>query len=122
MTRAKGGAVPTTNPGGIDATPSAALRPSPKPKTWRNPEYLEFLRRCPCPICLAEGKKVYGCDAAHLRTKRVHGDKWAIPLCRKHHALQHQIGITTFVKRFKVRVATWCRGYRGEFFFREPAF
>lgn len=62
----------------------------------KDDDYLKLIRRLPCVIC-----KEHPCDAAHVRfTSGAHGkrntpmgqkpdDRWALPLCRKHHQEQH---------------------------------
>lgn len=63
-----------------------------------DPAYLAYLRTLPCLICARPGPN----DPAHLRSaalqygKRLTGmaeksdDRWALPLCRHHHAEQHR--------------------------------
>jgi hypothetical protein len=66
-------------------------------------EHLKLVRQLPCLIC-----KETPVDAAHVRySSPVYGkrntpmgqkpdDKWALPLCRKHHDEQHRTGELTF--------------------------
>ena len=69
----------------------------------RDPAYLANVRQCACLHC---GQDPAG-EAAHLRAQSgAHGkrsgmaqkppDKWALPLCREHHELQHKIGERQF--------------------------
>lgn len=40
-------------------------------------------------------------DAAHLRSRGAGGDAThLVPLCRRHHMLQHSLGIATFFRRY----------------------
>ena len=107
MTRARGGAVPTSA-GGADATPSAAPRPSPKPEIWRDPEYVKWIATLSCTVCGKPGPS----DPAHLRTKRVHGDDYLVPLCHPHHVEQHQSGIQSFCAKYDIGIETRPESYR----------
>jgi hypothetical protein len=63
----------------------------PKPKTVRDPQYLEWLRRRPCVFCKAPPPS----EASH-HGKRGMGlkpsDHEALPLCRVHHQRWHDKG------------------------------
>lgn len=60
--------------------------------------HLALVRKLPCAMCGGEP-----CDAAHVRApSAAHGkratpigqkpdDRWALPLCRKHHDAQHRL-------------------------------
>jgi len=75
-----------------------------------DPEYLKYIRQQPCCIC-GENTTV---EAAHLRVgyiaasvpKRATGmgekssDKWALPLCGKHHREQHTMNEREFWSRY----------------------
>lgn len=91
------------------------MRPAPKPTVWRDPDYLAFLRRCPCVVCIQLGIKAPSSEAAHLRTKRGHGDTWAVPLCINHHRQQHADGIKSFIARHKLDVDHLCADYRAAY-------
>lgn len=66
--------------------------------------YLEFIRSCPCCIC-GDNTTV---EAAHLRVGSINddkrgtgmaeksSDKWALPLCGKHHREQHSMNEREF--------------------------
>ena len=114
MTRAKGGAGPTPT-GGASATPSAALCPSPKPDTLRDPKYVAWIATLSCTVCGKPGPS----DPAHLRTKRVHGDAYLVPLCHSHHVEQHQSGIRSFCAKYDFGIETRPEGYRDWYYFRE---
>jgi hypothetical protein len=70
-------------------------------------QYLAWLRSQPCCICGADGS-----DAAHLRMGSVNdgkrstgmgeksSDKWAVPLCRRHHDMQHAMAEREFWASF----------------------
>lgn len=63
----------------------------------RDPEYMGWIARLPCPACLAHGRYNTQVQVAHLRAsslehdKRETGksekphDKWTTPLCQPHH-------------------------------------
>lgn len=63
-----------------------------------DPAYLAWIREQPC--CLCGGPA----EAAHLRVGSINdgkpitgmqeksSDRWALPLCRRHHELQHAAG------------------------------
>lgn len=63
-----------------------------------DPAYLAYVRTLPCLICGRHGPS----DAAHIRSAAPHygkrytgkaekpDDKWALPLCRRHHEEQHR--------------------------------
>lgn len=69
-----------------------------------DPGYLAWLRKRPCIICQKPGPS----DPAHIRFgsavygKRDTGagekpdDRWAIPMCRKHHSEQHSMNENDF--------------------------
>ncbi|MBO0715929.1 MAG: DUF968 domain-containing protein [Rhizobiales bacterium] len=71
-----------------------------------DPEYLDYIRQQPCCIC---GDNT-ATEAAHLRVgiigasvpKRATGmgekssDRWALPLCGKHHREQHSMNELEF--------------------------
>ena len=69
-----------------------------------NERHLGFIRGLPCCICHDNTST----EAAHVRYgspqngKRYVGkgekpsDKWTVPLCGRHHAIQHQIGEREF--------------------------
>lgn len=86
--------------------------PVPKPETLHDPSYLGWVRRCPCCACLKSGIKVWGCDAAHVRTKRNHGDELVVALCRGHHTEQHTIGVKSFGRKYQVNLVKIARGLR----------
>lgn len=66
----------------------------------RDEKHLDFIRSLPCCIC---GDNT-STEAAHIRSGSInHGknhtgmqekssDKWALPLCNRHHAEQHSFG------------------------------
>ena len=69
----------------------------------RDPVYLALVREMPCLRCTMEPCGI----AAHLRMSsgafgkksglgRKPADRWALPLCREHHDLQHKIGELRF--------------------------
>ena len=117
MTRAKGGAVPTTNPGGHSADPSAALCPVPKNLPEYDKGLVEWVATLPCRICLKQGRETFGCDAAHAPRVRKHGDvNNVIPLCNRigtpmHHTEIHACGIKTFAKRHGVDLKQDAKDY-----------
>ena len=66
----------------------------------KSPAHLAFIRQLPCVVC-GDNTSV---EAAHIRmgrrwcAKRATGmsekpdDSWAVPLCGKHHRVQHDVG------------------------------
>jgi hypothetical protein len=69
----------------------------------KSKKYLDYIRSLPCCIC---GDNTTT-EAAHLRTSNIelgkddHGwgrpdDKWALPLCGKHHREQHTMNEMDF--------------------------
>lgn len=104
-----------------DTTPP--ISPAPKPVVLRDPAYLLWVAERPCCACLVTGMKTWGCDPAHVRTRRNHGDELVVPLCRAHHRLQHAVGIKTFVLMFGLDLLRLAREYRESYLVREvPAF
>lgn len=66
----------------------------PKPQTYRNPDYLEFVRQHHCCMC---GSKTIGIVAHHegLGKNMMGGkppDTHAVPLCAVCHQLRHHMG------------------------------
>jgi hypothetical protein len=65
----------------------------------KNAKHLDYIRSLPCCICGG-----IDTEAAHIRTASLeHGklhtgmaekpsDKWAVPLCNRHHREQHDFG------------------------------
>jgi hypothetical protein len=60
-----------------------------EPRPGDSPKHLAWIRTLPCAVC-----DVLGVDPHHLKRGvdnmpkgmgRTHVDRWAIPLCRKHH-------------------------------------
>jgi hypothetical protein len=70
-----------------------------KPQPWlRDKNHLGFVRALPCLAC---GRRA-PCEAAHVRlgtdgaAGRKPGDLYAVPLCVRCHAVQHDFGEDTF--------------------------
>ena len=74
-------------------------------------KYLDWIRGCPCIVCLIESKglmntadnisephhvSIKNCGAMGSKTD----DSRTIPLCHKHHMLAHSIGRDTFEKTY----------------------
>ena len=69
-----------------------------------NEKYLAFIRQQRCCIC----GETHGVQAAHLRVGSVNdgkrdsgmaeksSDRWALPLCKKHHDRQHNMNEREF--------------------------
>jgi hypothetical protein len=67
---------------------------------YKNDKYLKFVKTLPCCICGHDT----GVDAAHIRFSAAYAAKanpgvgqkpsdfWVVPLCRKHHDMQHSVG------------------------------
>jgi len=84
--------------------------PIPKRERERDHIYLRHLRSLPCCIC---GDNI-SVEAAHLRIgsigdgKRDTGtgekpsDKWALPLCGRHHREQHSMNELVFWTRYGI--------------------
>lgn len=74
----------------------------------RSPGHLAWIRGHECSVqqMTCEGK----IEAAHVRGGTDGGlsvkpsDCWAIPLCSRHHRLQHQIGEPEFERAYKIRM------------------
>ena len=76
----------------------------------KNAKHLNFIRSLPCCIC---GDNT-STEAAHIRTgslehgKRQTGkaekssDKWAIPLCNRHHREQHSMNEMDFWECYRI--------------------
>lgn len=76
----------------------------------QDPRYLAWIRKLPCLIC---GDDIT-VEAAHIRyadhsvAKRGTGmgeksdDKWAVPLCNKHHHEQHEMNEKDFWKIYEI--------------------
>lgn len=81
----------------------------------RDAAYLVLVKQCPCLHC---GQDPAG-DPAHVRMQSgAHGkrsgmgltpaDKWALPLCREHHELQHKIGEREFWDKLGISPLLLC--------------
>ena len=69
----------------------------------RDPEYLAFLRERSCVACCILTRLATRIDAAHgpVNGRGSKGpDDQAIPLCRRHHQLQHAMGWPRFEKEY----------------------
>src|ERR1700757_4147351 len=76
----------------------------------RDNKHLDFIRSLPCCIC----KDDTTTEAAHIRTASLeHGkdhtgmaekssDKWAVPLCGKHHREQHSMNEMAFWEKYRI--------------------
>ena len=76
----------------------------------KDARHLDFIRSQPCCICGDDTST----EAAHIRTeslahnKRETGraekpsDKWALPLCNRHHREQHTMNEMAFWKRYEI--------------------
>lgn len=85
------------NPGPPPAPKPERERVKPKQGRERDNAHLAFIRRLPCVSCSAENRS----DAAHIRFGDLSrgkppagmgmkpDDKWALPLCRDCHRIQH---------------------------------
>jgi hypothetical protein len=75
----------------------------------RDERHLDFIRSLPCCICGG-----IDTEAAHIRTASLaHGkqhtgmaekpsDKWALPLCNRHHTEQHSMAELRFWKKYGI--------------------
>lgn len=82
--------------------------------------YLRYLRRQPCCIC---GSDV-DVEAAHLRVGSINGekrdtgggerpsDKWALPLCGRHHKEQHTMNESEFWASYALDPFALCMHYQ----------
>ena len=94
---------------------SAAKRPR-----QHDEKYLAFIRQQPCCLC----GDISDVQAAHLRIgsindgKRETGmgekssDKWALPLCRQHHAQQHRMNEREFWASYGINPFALAMTYR----------
>lgn len=93
---------PPARPGELLKREIAPARPR-LVESGDNPAYLALIRQCPCLHC---GMDPAGASA-HVRMQsgahnkrggigKKPADKWASPLCREHHELQHKIGERQF--------------------------
>lgn len=75
-----------------------------KPPRIRSKSHLAFVRKLPCIACGIDNMNDYFNDAAHIRIgcfagiSLKSGDDCTLPLCKKHHHAQHQIGEKSFWK------------------------
>jgi hypothetical protein len=76
-----------------------------------DPEYLAWLRTLPCAVCGDDTST----EAAHLRVGSINdgkpytgmaeksSDKWALPLCSRHHREQHRMNESEFWASYGVQ-------------------
>ena len=76
----------------------------------KDAKHLDYVRSLPCAIC----KDNTSTEAAHIRTAAlVHGkshtgmaekpsDRWAVPLCGKHHREQHSMNENAFWSCYRI--------------------
>ena len=75
------------------------MKPVPRPVILRDPPRRAWIRDQACCVC-PPGKQSEPTECAHVHTKRNAGDDHnLIPLCRRHHREQHQLGVETFAHR-----------------------
>ncbi|MBT7630977.1 MAG: DUF968 domain-containing protein [Desulfobacula sp.] len=81
------------------------MNPHLKPITWKSKKYLDHVRKFPCAVC-----GFTDTQAHHIRFSynsgmgKKPGDIWAIPLCHTHHREYHDMGITSFQKKYEVNI------------------
>lgn len=85
-------------------------------------EYLAYIRQQRCCIC-GDNTTV---EAAHLRVGSINHDKretgmgekssdrWALPLCHRHHALQHSMNEREFWGRYGIDPFALALQYHGK--------
>jgi hypothetical protein len=62
-------------------------------------EKADWIRAQPCMCCAVGFSRPS--EAAHVRSRGAGGtSKDLVPLCRKHHQMQHDMGVHTFAKQF----------------------
>lgn len=76
----------------------------------RDEKHLDFVRSLPCCICgddtsteaahIRTGSLAHGKDPAGMQEKS--SDKWALPLCGKHHREQHTMNEMAFWKMHQI--------------------
>jgi hypothetical protein len=83
--------------------------------------YLNFIRSLRCCLCGTNE----GVEAAHLRVGSINdgkpttgmgeksSDKWALPLCKRHHDLQHQMSESEFWASFGIDPFALAMHYQG---------
>jgi hypothetical protein len=90
-----------------------------KPREY-NERHLQFIRSQPCCLC---GDNV-SVEAAHLRVGSINDDKlptgmgekssdskWVLPLCKRHHDMQHQMSESEFWASFGIDPVALCLHY-----------
>ena len=72
------------------------IRPDPKKKTVRDPKYLAWIRKQPCPYCA----RINGIEAHHVRRQRWGAgtsqkphDYVAVPRCKTHHDPKYEYDV-----------------------------
>ena len=68
----------------------------PKNFTFDNKEYLAWVRKNPCLICLTPLV-----DAHHVKHSRKN-DFYTVPLCRQQHSQYHSLGHDSFEDKFAI--------------------
>lgn len=77
-----------------------------EPSQIRSPGHLKYVRGFECSVGWASCEGPI--EAAHVRTGTdggtavKPGDNWTIPLCSRHHAIQHQIGESRFENDYAI--------------------
>ncbi len=89
------------------------MNPAPKPapslvieeaRQWirKRPCLLAHESPCTCAGFLDVVRRVIVSESAHVRTRRNNGDvAQLVPLCKRHHAEQHRLGIRSFEDRHR---------------------
>ena len=79
-----------------------------------NKPLLAEFRKLPCVACR---KRQNGVVAHHIKSRGAGGDDIYVnlmPLCPKHHAEIHTIGLTMFVSKYQLKEFMYERGWRFE--------
>lgn len=78
----------------------------PRFKAGRNEAFRGWVRRHPCAIDVDFLCMVSASECAHVRTRGSGGQDLGncVPLCSKHHAEQHRIGIKSFEAKYGVNL------------------
>lgn len=91
-------------------------RNAPRPAEKSAPRYLQWLRGRDCFVSESgecsgkiEAAHTHGAGDKGIGTKS--SDRYAIPLCSHHHAMQHRIGWKSFEERYCFNAPGLAEGY-----------
>jgi hypothetical protein len=109
----------------LKRTPVRTRRTKPRRRAGACRPYLDWLKLQPCCITgMRSDASGYGVDPAHIKTRGSGGDDLynAVPLIRRLHDIQHQMGWPEFEKWYGIGAKALAQEYTEEFLTLYPQY